>query len=743
MEKKLSPQLNNFYQSCIRYIKKLTRNRNFQGLKIYLLILTIVMVIIINPMGNYLPWAANLLPTTTETITQNTSAQLTDQELNKTANKLGYKTSWIGNTFGGQKWVQIQMAGMYVAPNGTAYVTSHWDEATREVGIYKDGDVIGKVEDLHGWGRLGGIAITGNQKYLYVAMRQGKEGKPGEDYPPEGTTWYNVRRYDLSGKPAPFPGGRGWNKTMVIVNTKKEVTGLATRGNELYVSDPASDRIRIYHTETMQELRSFSVTNPGAIAIDKQNNLWIVHNKKVAQYSPQGKQLSKEITNVDNPTAIAFDPQGRLLVADNGKRQQILTYNITSKPVQVGTFGTKGGISGGTPGEVQDLKLNGITGVGTDANGNIYISNNGFNNSGADLRKFSSSGKLQWRLLGLQFLDNADADPDTDGRDVFTKNEHFVMDYSKSNGKEWRYKASTLDKFRYPDDGRLHTTPTAAFVRRLGGKRLLYLSSEMMSERLLIYRFDKEIAVPCGIFGKNHLSWPANQPKNASWLWHDTNGDGAIQSKEYKILGEEDGSVWGWEIDSKGDIWQAAEAGYIKRYPYQKLDKHGCPVYGKAVGGKIPMPAPFTTLTRIKYFPKQDVMYLGGYTSDRPNLDGDWGLVGTEIIRYDNWSKNKKIRWRIALPYETKSDPKLHIKAMDIAGDRVFAVDSKKAGVYVYKASTGEPVKVLKPGPEVGGESGWIDIPYGIRAFRRSNGEYLVFVEENARGKVMMYRLPG
>jgi hypothetical protein len=82
-------------------------------------------------------------------------------------------------------------------------------------------------------------------------------------------------------------------------------------------------------------------------------------------------------------------------------------------------------------------------------------------------------------------------------------------------------------------------------------------------------------------------------------------------------------------------------------------------------------------------------------------------------------------------------------------------------------------------------ESGWIDIPYGIRAFRpctktrqnwtgfivgarqcrartrgvfaffktslsnfvrlfgtRSNGEYLVFVEEDAKGKVIMYKLP-
>ncbi|AUT01632.1 hypothetical protein CLI64_15255 [Nostoc sp. CENA543] len=730
MEKRLGTQFITLQQNCSQYIKKLSRNKHFRGLKIYLFILALVVGIIVTPIGDSISGTLNKLPTNTY----------------KVATKPSYKTSWIGNTFGGSKWVQIQMAGMYVSPEGKVYINSHWDEAGREVGIYQNGDVIGKFDDLHGWGRLGGMAITGNQQYLYIAMQQGHEGKPEDDYPPKGTTWYCVRRYDLSGKPAPFTGGRGWDKSMLIINSENEVTGLATIGKELYVSDLASNRVRVFNTDTMQELRSFSVTKPGAIAIDRQNNVWVIQNHqnqaKIVRYSPQGQQLA-QITDVAKPTAIAFNPQGQLLVADNSQNQQILIYKVADKPVKIGNFGDKGGIYSNIRGQVKDSKLYGITGVGTDKAGNIYVSNNGFNNTGADLRKFTPAGKLQWRLLGLQFLDNADADPDSDGKDVFTKNEHFVMDYSKNSGKEWTYKAYTLDKFRYPDDGRLHTTPTAAFVRRLSGKRLMYLSSEMMAERLLIYRFDGEIAVPCGIFGKNHLKWPPNQPKDGSWLWRDINGDGAIQSNEYKTLGAEDGSVWGWEVDSKGDIWQAAEAGYIKHYPYQKLDKNGCPIYGQGTGEKIPMPAPFKTLTRIKYIPQQDVMYLGGYTTERPNVDGDWGLVGTEIVRYDNWSKKKTLRWRIALPYNPNTDPKLHIKSMDVAGDRVFAVASKKAEVYVYQASTGKQLQILTPGAEVAGESGWVDVPYGIRAFRRSNGEYLVFVEENAKGKVMMYRLPG
>ncbi|MEG4276115.1 hypothetical protein QUA62_01245 [Microcoleus sp. MON1_C1] len=86
---------------------------------------------------------------------------------------------------------------------------------------------------------------------------------------------------------------------------------------------------------------------------------------------------------------------------------------------------------------------------------------------------------MQWRLLGLQFVDNADAHPRTDGVEVFTKQEHFVRDYSKSIGQEWSYKGYTVDKFRYPDELRLPETlhgATSVSVRRIQGKRFFYLT---------------------------------------------------------------------------------------------------------------------------------------------------------------------------------------------------------------------------------------------------------------------------
>ena len=738
MKNKLLTQLEKLRPKFNQHIKNLSKTRYLQRSKIFNFLLSLTVGVIVTTVGITTDWAT----TGTGTLT--------------------YKTSWIGNTFGsGNLRVQNNIEAMYVAPDGTVYTNSHWDEAGMEAAIYKDGKVIGAIGDTHGWSRGGGKAVTANSKYIYIAMTQGSRGKTNEDYPPEGTTWHSVRRYDLTGKPAPFPNGRGWDKSMLITSTKSQVTGLATVENELYVSDFATNRIRVYDTDTMKELRSFTVVNPGAITIDPQKNLWIIQGKngsksaQILHYSQSGKELPQKIADIVEPTAIAIDHKGKLLVAENGPRQQMLIYDIKDKPVQVGSFGCKGGIYAGVPGEVGDLKLYGLTGVGTDASGNIYINSNGFNKSGTDLRKFSPSGKLMWRSLGLIFVDNADADPKTDGVDVFTKQEHYLMDYSKPAGKQWTYKAYTLNGFKYPQDPRLHTSPDGTFVRRIQGKPFLFLT-DMYNSFLQIYRFnpatDGKVAIPAGMFvGTNSAdkpflsgNWPPQQPKQGEWIWSDRNGNGKFEKNEYDTS-KDYPYIGGWWVDSKGDVWKAlrTEDG-IRHYPLQKIDAKGNPIYSYSSMEKQTTPKIFNDLRRIEYFPETDTMYLSGFTVDHPAFGDDAGVAGSEIARFDNWSKeNRTPRWRIVIPYDTTGKREVSTAAMSVAGDYVFAVTVKTAEVYVYNAKTGAQVQQLKPGPEVGSESGWIDIPYGIRAFRRSNGEHLVFVEENWKGKVIVYRLAG
>ncbi|WP_017656212.1 hypothetical protein [Fortiea contorta] len=728
-------KLRRLQQNINRRLKRISRDRHLRQEKLFTFLLCLIIGFIFTYVSTTTLWTVNGAPTNT------------------------YKTSWIGNTFGGgKKWVQNNIDGMYVAADGTVYTNSIWDEAGREAGIYKDANPVGMLDDLHGWNRAGGKAVTANNKYVYIAMSQGAIGKVDEGYPPDGKTWYCVRRYDLSGKPAPFTGGNGWDKSMLIISTKSEVTGLATAGKELYVSDFAANKIRVFHPDSMKEIRSFSVTRPGVITVDKQANLWVIQRKtgkepaKIIHYSPTGKQLPEQIQNIVDPTAIAVDHQGRLLVTENGPLQQVLIYKITGEPVQVATFGNKNGVYGGVPGEVQDLKFYGLTGVGADATGNIYVNSNGFNKSGTDLRKFSPSGKQLWRLLGLLFIDNADVDPQTDGKEIFTKQEHFVMDYNQPPGKKWTYKNYTLNPFKYPQDPRLHTSPDATFVRRLKGKPFLFIT-DMYSSFLQIYRFDNtknsKIAIPAGMFvgtngdGKQSLpgKWPPQQPETGEWIWRDRNGNGAFEKSEYDRH-QDYPYIGGWWVDSRGDVWKTLRTqDGIRRYPLQGLDANGNPIYTYSSMRKQKTPSIFTDLRRIEYFPETDTMYLSGFTAQNPQNGDDTRVVGSEIVRFDNWSKgNTKPRWRTVIPYDKTGKREISTAAMSVAGDYLFAVTVKNPQVYVYNATTGALVKTIKPGPEVAGESGWVDIPHGVRAFRRSNGEYLVFVEEDWKAKVILYR---
>jgi len=64
-------------------------------------------------------------------------------------------------------------------------------------------------------------------------------------------------------------------------------------------------------------------------------------------------------------------------------------------------------------------------------------------------------------------------------------------------------------------------------------------------------------------------------------------------------------------------------------------------------------------------------------------------------VRYDNWSKSLQVRWRVSLPYNPSAHPILIIKAMDVVGDRVFAVTSRTVEVDVYDTETGVTLTTL------------------------------------------------
>jgi SMP-30/Gluconolactonase/LRE-like region len=671
---------------------------------------------------------------------------------------LRYSTTWLGNSFGGgPKWVQNFAESLCVLPDGTCVVGSFWDEAGREVGLYRDGQPVAHLEHTH---MRGGKAIVATEKYVFYAHTCAREDQPevraGESRRDKPICFFGVSRWTHDGKVAPFPGGKTHFKNMVVFREAPDnhdliPRGLASAGNLLFVSDAPDNRIRVFDLDSMKPLRDFAAQKPERLAVDSQGNVWVIPTggRRILSYATSGKLRSVDVPLPQGAiaTSVGFDPRGRLIITDNGPRQQVLFFDVAGSPARlVDTFGEEGGLYGDSQrGRVGPNRLAGPTGAGFDAAGNFYVACN-LPRGGTVLRSYSPNRQLQWELLGLEFVDVADARPGSDGRDAFTATNRYQFDPAAPAGKGWRWLAHTVDPIHYPDDLRVRMSilQCATSVRVLEGQTFL-CQRGMWQGVLGFYRLESDIAVPSAVLSSGPIKedktdWkPAGQPAKGRWFWRDANGNGKFDPGEYTPTQGPTGEFWASSVDARGDIWQAGRDSGIWRWRFTGLDEHRNPRHDPKPD-HWPMPEPFTDLLRTEYDPAQDIMYLTGQTRDHPISGGEWGTAGTVVVRYDAWSKKPKLRYRINLPYKADS---LFMASFDVAGDLFFTVDCKKAQVYVHDNRDGEFLGTMQPGPEVSGESGWVDFRDALRATRLKDGSYLVFVEEDWKAKVIAYRLQG
>ncbi|BCF99411.1 hypothetical protein PPGU19_039800 [Paraburkholderia sp. PGU19] len=696
---------------------------------------------------------------------------------------LNVQTSWIGNTFGygDGAWTQINITALAVSPDGKVYTNAPWDESGAEASVYQNGKMLGFAGGTHGWGNSGGNAIAINKRYAYVAVGVGNEKGHlvGQGvWPDKGRQWYGISRREIGDtkRVAAFqaavssidPHAKA-AAAFAMVNdvptgTRGDINGLAASDTTLYASNTSQNRIEVYDAESMQRKAQWSVPAPGRIARAGDDTLWVLTDTlgdkpKVAHLDANGQRLKDELPLPADTVAvdIAVDPQGRVLIADNGPRQQVLFlskrdggYALTS------TLGERGGIFSGVAGKPGPQRFNGLTGVGVDARGNIYVSTNGIGprfeptgaGLGATLESYAPDGRRVWQVEGLLFVDGAWMDPSRPDS-VYTGNKRFTLDLSKPAGQQWTYAGFLTNRFRYPDDPVFNTDqwPGLPIARKLKGRTFLFLT-DMYADHLKIYRFDGgrdgETATPSGfIAGRERavLKVP-NAPKGGDWIWRDSNGNGRFDADEFtpNTTGTHLAGGWGWWVDTNGDIWRARDSKGINRFRFGGLDAKGNPVYSYADMTSYPVPQPFSEIKRAIYDPQTDSMYVTGYTAEAPFDRGFWKEVGRVMVRYDKWSSGNPVaRYTLPLPWDTKAKPVSTLIGLTVEGRYVFAVEPVGT-MHVYDKDTGTPVGTMQPGPEVGHASGWVDVPNGISAYRRDDGEYLVFVEEDARGKVVMYR---
>ena len=407
--------------------------------------------------------------------------------------------------------------------------------------------------------------------------------------------------------------------------------------------------------------------------------------------------------------------------------------------------------------------------------------------------------KLNWRLFGLCFIDCATLDPD-DETFAYTKEDRYKIDWSREPGKEAVFLGSTtlwlgsqanerpVFDFRHKigDSG-------PVWVRNLDRKKFLFVG-DMNSVRLQVYRLDSDLyghpVYPVALFSPQRflkrdrsgpVDWLPNQPEKGEWIWSNSQqGFGTIGTKPEEFLSQEREAprIEGWCIERNGDIWQATLDKGLRRFLYQGLDRIDNPIWNFENMDVFPHPAEFTQVKRIRYDAKTDTLYLGGCAM----VDGveyknqHWKPMGPVVCRYDHFLANSlgasiirekredndsrerdsgglhpRLGWKIVLPYVkgSKGHESCEPMGFDIAGDYMFVPytgSSKEHGVKhgrveVYRLSDGTPVGWMEPDPKTVGEIGLQDMRECLSAHRLKSGEYVIFLKDDYKAKVVMYRV--
>jgi len=612
-------------------------------------------------------------------------------------------TDWLANTYGTlAAHVGNTARSMWVAPEGVIYTASMWDEYEGGVAVYQAGKSIGSI-GAHG--EFQGGAITGSATSIFVALQ------PGGTYGSGAVGRYNrtTRARDLLIQVSAFN-----NLPRVDV-----VTGLATAASLLYASDFYGNRVRIFTTDGIWK-RDINVTGPGALAVDGTGNVWVAQKGEgsVVEFSPTGALLNTiQMPGGARPSALYFDASsGQLMVGDEGPDMNIKRYKLSGTPALASTFGIQGGYldtTTGIKGQVGDKRFTRVTGIGKDTAGNLYVLNNPWGGSwdlgrdgGTDIHSYNSSGRLQWKLQSLNFEGIAAADPGTDGVYFYGGTDIYT---GTAGGT---FVANTVDPFDYPSDPRIN-----------------------INDRSRDEHFGQLATI-----GANRILVASGQNPDTYYFFHFNAANGYIAIPDATLPGAAFKTTTavrdGFCIDSKGGVWAGLDkTGYIYHYPLIGFDASGKPTWGPGIPVRIP--ESIKPLTRIVYLADSDTMILGqGIVGST-----DWTSIGTRIEVYHGWSAGNT----------TTPNPVINLthagaKSIDAAGSYLFVgywFGSGQAlpNIDAINLATGNlDTTLVNTSTGTVDASSAIDSMYGIRAYRRSTGEYVV-TKNNVKGSsITVYR---
>ncbi|TKC81426.1 SMP-30/gluconolaconase/LRE-like region family protein [Trinickia terrae] len=613
-------------------------------------------------------------------------------------------TDWLANTYGTlAAHVGNTARSMWVAPEGVIYTASNWDEYEGGVAIYQNGRSAGSI-GIHN--EFQGGAITGNATSIFAALQYNKSSGSG------AVGRYNriTRTRDL------FIQVSAWNNEPLV----DVITGLATAGSLLYASDFYGNRVRIYTTGGVWQ-RDIDVSSPGALALDGAGNVWVAQKRAgtIVEFSPAGALLNTiQMPSGSQPSALYFDASsGPLMVGDEGPDMNIKRYSLSGRPTLTGTFGVQGGYldtTTGIKGQVGAKRFTRVTGIGKDTAGNLYVLNNPWGggwdlgrNGGTDIHAYDSAGNQQWTLQSLNFEGIAAPDPATDGA-LFYGGTNI---YTGSAGGT--FVANTVDPFTYPSDPRIDVNDTQRDEH-----------------------FGQLVTV-----GANRIFVASGQNPPIFYFFHFNAANGYIAIPDASIPGAAFNTTRrvtsGFCIDGKGSVWAGLDkTGYIYRYPLTGFDASGKPTWGPGI--PIRIPASIQPLTRIVYLADSDTMILAqGIVGS-----ADWTSIGTRIEVYHGWSAGNTTAPNPGIKLTTAG-----AKSIDAAGNHLFvsywfsSSGTARPDIDAFNLSTGNlDATLVNTNSGAVDASSAMDSMYGIRAYLRSTGEYVV-TKNNVKGNsITVYR---
>ncbi|EIF34609.1 gluconolactonase [Burkholderia sp. Ch1-1] len=610
-----------------------------------------------------------------------------------------YTTDWLANTFGTLAGhVGNTARSMWVAPEGVIYTASLWDENEGGVAIYQNGQSIGSI-GTHA--DFQGSAITGNATSIFAALQYNKSFGSG-----------SVGRYNRATQ----------TRDLIIpvsvwtgIPHADVITGLATAGSLLYASDFFGNRVRIFTTDGVWQ-RDINVSSPGALALDSAGNLWVAQQSAgaIVEFNPAGTLLNTiQMPAASRPSALYFDAaSGQLMVGDQGPDMNIKRYAIAGTPTLAGTFGIQGGYldtTSGIKGQVGDKRFTRVVGIGKDAAGNLYVLNNPWGggwdlgrNGATDLHAYDTAGNLEWKLQSLNFEAVAAPDPSTDGA-YFYSGTHI---YTGTAGGT--FVANTVDPFTYPSDPRLNMNDTQrdehfGQLVTVGGNRILVASGQNP-----------------GIFYFFHFN-----PASGYIAIPDASIPGTAFNTNVQVTG-------GFCIDSRGDVWAGLDrTNHIYHYPLTGFDGNGKPAWGPAV--TISIPQSIRPLTRIIYLAESDTMILAQGIAG----SWDWTAMQSRIEVYHGWSAGNT----------TRPDPVINLtsanpKSITAAGNYLFVgYVHTVPNIDAFNLTTGQLVTTLiNSSPATVDVGNDVDSMYGLRAYLRAAGEYVITKDNYNGSSMVVYR---